>query len=186
MLEVECKFRVANLTEVLGQLEQLGATVGATHEQLDRYYAHPARDFAQTDEALRMRLSEGTWCVTYKGPKLDSQTKTRREIELPLAGGDAGAGQFAELLAALDFRPVLEVRKHRREAHVRWQETDITAALDEVASVGQFVELEIVSTEADLDANRARVMSLAEHLGLTATERRSYLELLIEAKQKKN
>lgn len=181
MLEVECKFRVADLAPVVRQLEQLGARFGETHEQVDRYYAHPARDFAQTDEALRMRLSEGRWCVTYKGPKLDRQTKTRREIELPLAGGDAGAAQFAELLAALGFRPVLEVRKQRREAHVRWQEADVTAALDEVAGVGKFVELEIVSHEAELDANRARIMSLAAHLGLTEAERRSYLELLLDA-----
>jgi adenylate cyclase, class 2 len=183
MLEVECKFRVGDLTVVMRQLEQLGATFEEKHEQVDRYYAHPARDFAQTDEALRIRLSEGRWCVTYKGPKLDRQTKTRREIELPLSGGDTGAAQFAELLVALGFRPVLEVRKHRREAHLRWQENDVTVALDEVAGVGHFVELEIVSQEAELSASRARVLSLAAHLGLSETERRSYLELLLEANE---
>ncbi|MBX3412145.1 MAG: class IV adenylate cyclase [Pirellulales bacterium] len=183
MLEVEIKFRVPDPNAVERGLVQLGARFGASHEQVDRYFAHPARDFAQTDEALRMRLSEGSWCVTYKGPKLDRQTKTRREIELPLAGGEAGAAQFAELLEALGFRPVLEVRKLRREARVTWQEAEITAALDRVDRVGEFVELEILSSERDLDANRARVMSLAAHLGLTETERRSYLELLLEAEE---
>jgi len=184
MLEVEIKFRVADQQAVERALGTLGAKIGAAHDQVDRYYAHPARDFATTDEALRMRLSSGAWYVTYKGPKLDRQTKTRREIELPLAGGDAGAAQFAELLAALSFRPVLEVRKQRREAQIEWQGAEVTAALDDVAEVGHFIELEIVSPEAELDANRARVLSLAAHLGLGETERRSYLELLIEARKK--
>lgn len=183
MLEVEIKFRVSDLSAVERALRQLGARFGESHEQVDRYFAHPARDFAQSDEALRMRLSAGSWCVTYKGPKLDRQTKTRREIELPLAGGDEGAAQFAELLAALSFRPVLEVCKQRREAQLNWHEAEITVALDRVDRVGEFVELEIISPEQDLDANRARVMSLAAQLGLSDTERRSYLELLLDAIQ---
>ena len=44
----------------------------------------PCRDFAQTDEALRIRTVGDTSFVTYKGPKLDATTKTRRELELPL------------------------------------------------------------------------------------------------------
>jgi adenylate cyclase class IV len=43
------------------------------------------------------------------------------------------------------------------------------------------VELEASAGDDDLDDARAAIGALAEHLGLGQTERRSYLELLLEA-----
>ena len=54
---------------------------GEPAEQVDTYFSHPARDFAATDEALRIRSIDQENFVTYKGPKLDATTKTRREID---------------------------------------------------------------------------------------------------------
>lgn len=179
--EVESKYRVSDLEALAERLRQVGATIGEPIVQVDRYYAHPARDFAATDEALRLRRVGDDNCITYKGPKLDATTKTRREIELPLPEGDAGAEGFATLLETLGFRPVLEVRKRRREARVPWRQQQVTAALDEVAEVGTFVELELAADETELDVAREYIASLAELLGLTDGERRSYLELLLEA-----
>ena len=93
-------------------------TLGEPIVQSDQYFAHPARDFAQTDEALRIRTVGDTSFVTYKGPKLDATSKTRRELELPLAASDPDGSQFAELLAALGFTPVAIVRKQRRKFHI--------------------------------------------------------------------
>lgn len=178
-LEVEQKFRVSDLAAVERQLVELGAQQQPIVEQVDCYFAHPARDFAQTDEALRIRRVGAFNYITYKGPKLDTTTKTRREIEIALASGDAAASQTSEMLTALGFCPVAEVRKQRREYSVDWQQHEIHAALDEVAEVGTFVELEIVCSTDQMQAAKARVTSLAEHLGLSQVERRSYLELLL-------
>src|ERR1700688_1176895 len=100
--EVEQKFRIREPAAWLANLKARHG-LGEPEVQVDRYYAHPARDFAQTDEALRIRRIGQANYVTYKGPKLDTTTKTRRELELPLAPGDAGAAGFAELLEALGF-----------------------------------------------------------------------------------
>lgn len=177
--EVECKYRVAQPESLLRRLDALGATVGEVELQVDRYYAHPARDFAKTDEALRIRRVGEANYVTYKGPKVDQTTKTRREIELPLPNGNAGDVAFASLLEALSFRPVAEVRKQRRHATIPWQARQVTAALDEVAGLGTFVELELTADEADLDAARECITTLAGELQLTEGERCSYLELLL-------
>ena len=67
---------------------ELGATIEPPVVQVDQYFAHPARDFAQTDEALRLRRVGKQNFITYKGSKIDATTKTRREIELPLAPGE--------------------------------------------------------------------------------------------------
>jgi len=174
--EVEQKFRVDH-SRVMQQLETLGVTWGAERVERDTYYAHPARDFATTDEALRIRRVGASCCMTYKGPKIDTTTKTRHELELPIAADQADA--WAELLAALGFRPAGEVRKRRRKAKLPWQAYEVEVSLDEVEGLGTYVELEIVADARTLDAARDSLASLAAQLGLTDSERRSYLELVL-------
>lgn len=178
--EVELKFRVEYLAAVEAVLEKLGTQLGGPSEQLDTYYSHPARDFAQTDEALRIRRQGQETFITYKGPKVDALTKTRREIELPLGRGQNAAEQFGQMLEALGFKPVATVRKLRRIGHLAWQGADVEIAVDAVDGLGPFVELELQSDAEGLDAARQKLASLAEQLQLSNSERRSYLELLLQ------
>ena len=147
---------------------------------MDVYFAHPARDFAKSDEALRIRRKGSLNFITYKGPKIDAATKTRREIELPLSPGGQAAQAWTDLIEALGFKPVGEVRKSRRKARVDWQGRSVEISLDEVAGLGVYVELELIAEADGLDAARSNILSLAEALGLQGSERRSYLELLLE------
>jgi adenylate cyclase class 2 len=177
--EVENKFPVLALEPVEQRLRALGATPEPGVRQLDRYYEHPARDFAQTDEALRIRCVGDENRFTYKGPKIDATTKTRREIELPLAPGADAAATAGALLEALGFRLVAEVAKLRRNATFEWQGRAFHAALDDVDGLGFFVELETAADETDLEEARAALASLVAQLELARPERRSYLELLL-------
>lgn len=179
--EVENKFRVDDLERIARLLETRGARFGAAIEQVDHYFAHPARDFARTGEALRIRRSGQQNCVTYKGPKLDRATKTRRELELPLAAGAARTAQYAELLDVLGFRPISIVRKQRRLGQLTWQPWAVTAALDDVDQLGHFLELELLVPAASLSAAQAALVALAAELGLDRVEPRTYLELLLQA-----
>jgi adenylate cyclase class 2 len=178
--EVEMKFPVADLAALGGRLSGLDAVISAPQPEADVYFAHPARNFAQTDEALRLRRKGGNFFITYKGPKIDPTTKTRREIDLPLAADEAGFQAWFGLLEALGFAAVGEVRKSRRKAKIDWQGRTVEGSLDEVERLGTFVELELIAEAEDLDAARACIASLAERLGLAGSERRSYLELLME------
>jgi adenylate cyclase, class 2 len=210
--EVEMKFPAVDRATLASRLADLGAAIGAPQSEVDVYFAHPARDFAKTDEALRIRRKgdcpnfrghrgeavvgeNGTVpydargeqsCnfITYKGPKIDATTKTRREIELRLPPGEQAAQQWTDLIEALGFRPIGEVRKSRRKAHVDWQGRSVEISLDEVSGLGVFVELELIAEADGLDAARANIVSLAEALGLEGSERRSYLELLHAKKRK--
>jgi adenylate cyclase class 2 len=178
--EVEQKFPVQDFGEMERKLVALGGEFASAIEQVDRYFAHPARDFAKTDEALRIRRTGEENRITYKGPKLDLQTKTRQELELPLPPGRQAAEDFSSLLHALGFRRVAEVFKRRRKLHFSWQGFEVEASLDEVERVGRFVELEIVADHQRLDAARESLLALAKELGLETIERRSYLELLLD------
>ena len=178
-LEVELKHRVVDLAAFERRLSESGVSIGPPIVQADQYFAHPARDYAQTDEALRIRTVGSASFVTYKGPKLDATTKTRRELELPLAADDADGSQFAELLAALGFQPVATVRKTRREFRITHAGREVHGALDAVDDVGTFVELELSADDASLDAARRVITALADQLDVGPSERRSYLELLL-------
>ena len=192
MYEVEQKYPLADVAAVEAALARLGATWHATVEQVDRYFNHPCRDFAATDEALRLRRTGEALAITWKGPRLDATAKTRRELELPLAEAAVPAAapsqtavpatldSWTELLEALGFRQVREVAKQRRVAHVAWQGAAIEVALDHVAGLGNFLELELQAEAAGIAVAAARIESLARELGCTAAERRSYLEMLIE------
>jgi len=178
--EVEMKFPVADLSAMESRLTELGAEVSGPQDESDEYFAHPARDFSQTDEALRIRRKGDSNFLTYKGPKIDRTTKTRREIDLPLPGGGPAARAWAELLAALGFASVGMVVKSRKKCHIAWQQRRIEVSLDEVEGLGGFVELELVVDQDQVESARACIASLAERLGLQGSQRRSYLEMLME------
>jgi adenylate cyclase, class 2 len=189
--EVEQKFRVADPAPIEAKLVSLAARFRDPIEQVDRYFAHPCRDFVKTDEALRLRRVGDAVAVTWKGPRIDSAAKTRRELELGLAevpplpggprGGQATLDCWSELLTALGFRPVRDVIKRRRPARVLWHGTEVEVDLDTVAGLGDFVELELLAAQGEVPLATACIESLARELGCGEQVRRSYLELLITA-----
>lgn len=178
--EVEMKFPVADVPALESGLRRLGGVISEPTTEIDVYFAHPARDFAQTDEALRIRRQGASNSITYKGPKIDAVTKTRHEIDLPLPSGADAAAVWTGLLGALGFSPVGEVRKSRRKAQVAWQGRDVEVSLDHIDRLGSFVELELIAPPEGVAAARECIVALAEALKLAGSERRSYLELVLE------
>jgi adenylate cyclase class 2 len=179
MLEVEQKFLLDMPEVTLARLEMLDIEWQPEIEQVDRYFNHPGRDFGVTDEALRLRSVDGQNWITYKGPKLDQLTKTRRELELPLADGEAWPAEYGKLLAALGFRAVREVRKTRRPGQLFHHGMPVEVAWDTIAGLGQFLELELVVEDQFVADAQAVLLDLAGELHLGKPERRSYLELLL-------
>lgn len=174
-LEIEQKFHLADAEALRARLVAAGAEPLGEVEQRDTYYNHPARDFARTDEALRLRRTTTGDHLTYKGPKLDAATKTRREIEVPLVEID----RWPELLEALGFRQVATVAKRRHRYRLDRPPYEVEIAIDQVDRVGLFAELEIVADPSQHDAAQAALGALADQLHLSGVERRSYLELLL-------
>lgn len=186
--EVEQKFIVSDVEELLKRLRQVAATELTTELHIDTYLAHPCRDFRATDEAFRVRQFNSQACVTYKGKRLPGNVKTRPEIELPI--GSADVAQWMTMLQHLGFQPKPEVRKTRRVFSIAPEavslaslpdaSTPFTIALDEVAQLGTFAEIELlVDDEQQLDAARSRIEMMAKTLGLTDIQPRSYLSLLL-------
>jgi adenylate cyclase class 2 len=182
-LEVEMKFRVDDPAATLARLTALGVELSAPLEQIDTYFQHPARDFTQTDEAFRLRqIGNGNY-FTYKGPKLDAETKTRRELEVPLASGNVAADEYQELLFALGFPVGGVVHKQRSSGSCELAGKEVEIAWDEVSELGQFLELEMVVDDTERAAATAALKALAQELRLERAERRSYLEMVLEKRR---
>jgi adenylate cyclase class 2 len=178
-LEVEQKYRVDDPAGLRKRLVELGVRFSAPIAQADHYFNHPARDFATTDEAFRIRSVGEKNFLTYKGPKLDRSVKTRRELELPLADGTALPEQYAEMLMTLGFRSTAVVRKQRTPGTLAWNDVQYEVCWDEAEGLGTFLEVELVVDAEHADSARQKILALQEALGLTTVERRSYLAMLL-------
>ena len=179
MLEIEAKYPLAEKASFLAQLEAWGARHIEDREDADHYFNSAERDFARTDEALRIRQSGERNFITYKGPKIDAETKTRKEIEVSFAQGDKEASNLKTLLQLLGYRPVAVVRKRRSVYELEREDFLVHFCVDDVQGVGKFMEIEIVATEDQYERAKKLLQRVADELGLASSERRSYLEMLL-------
>jgi adenylate cyclase class 2 len=184
MLEMEMKFPVPDFARLERVLAEWGAAEEPVQTNADHYFNAPDRDFAATDEALRLRRIGAQNRVTYKGPKKSALAKIRTEIEVELAAGDQAAGDFMQILIHLGYREVAVVRKIRRSYHVHQEGYGLEVCLDEVEGLGRFAEVEILANENDQAKVEEVLARVAGALGLETSERRSYLELLLTSEKK--
>lgn len=177
MYEVELKVK-ADADGVRERLVALDATSCGTVRQEDSYYDAPDREFAETDEALRVRAESADGdtrtALTYKGPLVDAASKTREEAETEVTDPEA----LRNILLGLGYEPTATVSKRRE----RYLVDGCTVVVDDVSGLGEFVEVEL-ETDGDIDAARERVAAVLERLGLDPDDgiRTSYLGLLLAA-----
>jgi adenylate cyclase class 2 len=174
LFEVEVKAQVEDAAAIESRLLQIGVIFQKEIHQSDTYFQHPMRDFARTDEALRIRITDDKNYLTYKGAKIDSTSKTREEIELEVQE----PFKLVELLTKIGLIPIKKVVKSRKS----YSFGDITISLDNVEELGSYIELELaVSDKTQIPPARTRLFSLFKQLEISSKnfERRSYLELLM-------
>jgi adenylate cyclase, class 2 len=173
MMEYEVKIRVMDLGPVRARLAALGIRPeGGVVTERDLYFNSPARDFGETDEALRIRSTDGGTTLTYKGPKAGlAGIKAREELIAPVASAEP----LGEILLRLGFRKTALVVKERETYRVRgtW------VALDEVRGLGPFVEIEAPAGLGEEEAV-ALIRRVRQELGIAGEETTlSYLELVL-------
>ena len=211
--EIEQKYRVDDVQLFLAKLDQLGFELRNIESNHDIYFRHPCRDLRASDEAFRLRTVDTECCVTYKGPRRAGPVKSRPEIELRIAAEQADS--WLLMLQQLGFVPLPAVIKRRHNYYFPpngdspWHAA-LNVTLDEVQSLGNFAELELlvhVPDEAappamagseqlesagpadqviasrgtsEIDSASQFILEMAEQLGLHVPQPRSYLSLLLE------
>lgn len=170
------KYRVPSHDVIKDKLKSLNAKFLEHTEETDIYFNSPVRDFAKTDEALRVRVyGDGTVVLTYKGPRIGSIGKTREELSVTVNDLES----LLEILRKLDFREVAKVVKRRDIYNYE----NFTIYVDSVEELGSFVEVETMVNDKELiDKATEEVLQLGNKLGLRRDwiERKTYLELMLE------
>jgi len=182
--EVEVKIAIDSYEEMEERILDLGAEKINREIQVDSYYDHPCKTFQETDEALRVRSrqpignertesSRNLVELTYKGPKVDTTTKTRIETSVNLDD----ATEIASILENLGFKQVATVIKKRQFFRL----PSITISIDEVEDVGLFMELESIAQTEEVDKARENIFEMMKKLDLDPSKsiRASYLELYV-------
>ena len=172
MIEVEVKARIDSFEEMEKRLKDLGAVKTKDEFQEDIYFASPIVDFAETDEALRIRTTNNDTFITYKGPKLNEKAKTRKEVEMTIES----AAKASDIFTEIGFTPARTVRKSRQ--YYRYENFEIS--LDDVEGLPPYMEIEIaLSDNEDYTEAQSKIFQLFEKLKITdGFERTSYMELL--------
>lgn len=172
MIEVEVKARITSFEEIEERLKTMGAEKSKTEFQEDIYFASPIVDFAQTDEALRIRTTNNGTFITYKGPKLNKDAKTRKEVEMTIESAEKARDIFDEI----GFKPARIVKKHRQ--YYTYENFEIS--LDDVEGLPPYMEIEIALPDSeDYSEAQKKIFELFAKLRVTdGFERTSYMELL--------
>lgn len=198
MIEVEVKIQISDPFFLRNKFKQLGGIYKLSLIHEDIYYNMPTglRDFAKTDEALRIRSSteykngeknkteKKVFYLTYKGKKLDQISKSRHEIELKLEN----ANSMKEILANLGFREILTVKKERELYEFEYKDNKIEALLDYLPALNSyFLEVELIAQSSEeLSEKRDQLFRFLLEFGYTQKDSitESYLELIIKKSKK--
>ncbi|MBY8982388.1 MAG: class IV adenylate cyclase [Candidatus Lokiarchaeota archaeon] len=195
MIEVEIKTYIKDPKFIQKQLNNMNAQYICSLIHEDTYYNMPEglRDFKKTDEALRIRNSTkfdkfnkeipqktGIY-LTYKGKKLDNDTKTRRELETKIQNGN----NIKKIFELLGFKEVLTVKKERELYKLAYKSHKIEILLDYIPFLDQFfLEVEFIAkSEENVEVIKDLLFEFLDKLGLERKDsiRKSYLELITES-----
>jgi adenylate cyclase class 2 len=179
MIEVEIKAALKEKEELTAKMLELGFVKGDLLKETDVYFDSPHHKMKENDTALRIRscenLTQGTKVcyMTYKGPKMDKISISRKEVGMEIESVETGT----EIFTSLGFFTVPAVIKHRQWLHL----DNVTACLDSVEDLGDFLELEMVIADAsEKEAALNDLIALLEKLGYGREDllQTSYLSML--------
>lgn len=174
MIEVEVKARIRDLEIIKRRLQQQGFTLMKTVHQKDIYLQPNFRDFQETGEVLRVRKqAQDSDVITYKGSRLISRIKARKEIEIKVENGD----KILELFKKLEFKPWIIVEKDR----AMYKSGNFEVSIDNVRGLGSYIEIETQIDNSDPETEQ-EILRMLDRLGIPeeAIEKKTYLELARE------
>ncbi len=172
-VEVEIKLKIENpeaLEERLKKYKFLGV-----HEEEDIYLNFDCeggccRDFAKTDEAIRIRRKDEEVILTYKGPRVGKEVKAREEIEVNVNDLE----KTLKILEKLCLKPVVKIKKKRKE----WMVNNFKVTIDYVEGLGWFTEIEGMGDPKELKEEIERLAKTLVPEGKKIEK--TYLELYLE------
>ena len=179
--EIEIKIPIEDPERIMRRLLIRGFQKYQKVIEEDMYYNSEYHDVRKHDEALRIRKTRDLLTgktraqINFKGKKMDQISMSRREYETGIEDPDC----MEKILGAIGFTRVAGVKKIRN--YLRREE--MTACLDQVENLGDFLELEVIVRKENLrEKCLVQMREILQELGLSMdnTVRTSYLSMLMD------
>lgn len=164
MREIELKFKVDNIDDIISFLEKnKKCEISDTECQYDTIYVQNLNNVESTEGSiwLRVRKTNGKIELNYK--KQSAKKMESEEIEFEVSSYEK-ANAF---LKALGFKEWVQVNKKRRYA--KFQEYNI--CIDEVERLGTFVEIELLINEENDINYEEQLLNVAKEIGINTDSR---------------
>ena len=137
MVEIEAKFKVEDVTELIEEIEKLGAEKISVSVQRDTYFIHSVKKNLEGKPTyLRVRTTDGK---SFSAMHYKIEEYKWEEIETPVGDGD----KVRQIYSNLGFSVDVEVVKNRQT----WKIPEGEIVIDSVEGLGVFVEIEVDSKE---------------------------------------
>ncbi len=163
MKEIELKFKVNNLDEVINKLESIGSKISNIICQDDSIFVENLANTESVEGSvwLRIRKTDDKIELNYK--KQSAKKMESEEIEFGVSSYEK-ANAFLE---ALGFKKWVEVKKQRRYTKYK----DCNICIDKVERLGNFIELELlIDKKEDIDYEQ-KLLDYAKELGIDTNNR---------------
>lgn len=147
----------------------------------DYYFNHPCRNFAESDEALRLRkrncsLSR-SYVLTYKGPRESDLSKVKIREEIEVFFDEKELSSILTIFEKLGFKLITHFNKKREIYSGR----GLSASIDLLHGVGYYLELEL-EAQGERGYFENIVQELIKKLGAVPVEK-TYLEICLETRR---
>lgn len=186
MIEVEVKLPITDPDMIRKKILEIGFKEACFVEERDTYFDNANGEIRANGEALRVRETKDQSTgeiraqINFKGKKLDAQTMTRKELETGVEDGEI----CRNILQAIGYSPgAPEVVKERQML----QKDGMTACLDHVYGLGDFLEIEIlVDSETKREESLCQIEVILNRIGyqLSDTVRTSYLSMIQKRRER--
>jgi adenylate cyclase class 2 len=173
--EVEVKYHVADVDDVVDALKTRGIELKEPVHQDDQAYAPNGWSYGDGKLGVpfvRLRTVDGQHTFTLKRPGENALSCDEYETAV------AEREQMHQAVLAMGFYPTVRIVKVRRTAMMG----DLTLCLDEVMGLGAFLELErMVPAGVPGEAVQAELAAFVEALGVAAERTEETYDSLVRA-----
>lgn len=163
MREIELKFKIDNLEELINKLKEEQCEISPIKIQNDTIYVQNLDDTESKEGSVWLRVRKENDKIELNYKKQSKKKMESEEIEFEVSSYEL-ANQF---LKALGYSPWVEVNKKRR--YSKFKEYNI--CIDEVERLGSFIELEILVDNDNKDDYELALLEVAKKLGINPDNR---------------
>lgn len=163
MREIELKFKIEKVSDIIAYLEKNNCEISDTIYQYDTIYVNDLTNVESKEGSIWLRVRKENEKVELNFKKQSFKKMESQEIEFEVSSYE----KANEFLKALDYKEWVQVNKKRRYSKYK----DFNICIDEVERLGTFIEIELLIEEENNDNYELELLNVAREIGINIDNR---------------